>query len=77
MAEIVLIQTFVGSFDEMSTRLPESLLAVASVPVSKGYDVLIADQRVSPNFENEIIEGVGPETVIFGLTAITGPQIRY
>ena len=77
MAEIVLIQTFVGSFDEMSTRLPESLLAVASVPVSKGYDVAIVDQRVSSSFEQEIVGAVGPETEIFGITAITGPQIHY
>jgi len=39
MAEIVLIQPYTGNWDEMSLRLPESLLAVASVPVSKGYDV--------------------------------------
>ncbi len=77
MAEIILIQTHTGSFDEMSTRMPESLLAVASVPVSKGYDVRIVDQRTSANFEREIADAVGPETVVFGLTAITGPQVRF
>jgi hypothetical protein len=43
-AEIFLIQTHAGSFDETSTRFPEFLLTVASVPLSKDYDVRIVDQ---------------------------------
>lgn len=77
MAEIVLIQPYTGTWDEMSIRHPESLLAVAAVPVSKGYDVRLIDQRLSSAFEAELDDAVGPETVIFGLTAITGQQIKY
>lgn len=77
MAEIVLIQPYTGSWDEMSLRYPESLLAVASVPVSKGYDTVLVDQRVSDDFEGDLARAVGPETVVFGVTAITGEQIKY
>lgn len=77
MAEIVLIQPFTGAWDEMSTRFPESLLAIAAVPVSKGYSVKIIDRRVTPNFEAVLAAAVGPETKLFGVTAITGQQIRY
>lgn len=77
MAQIVLLQPYTGTWDEMSIRPPESLLAVAAVPHSKGYSVKIIDQRLSNNFELELDQAMGPETVIVGITAITGPQIRY
>ena len=77
MAEMILIQPYTGTWDEMSIRLPEGLLAVAAVPMSKGYDVKIIDQRVSDDFESEFDLAVGPETKLIGLTAITGQQIKY
>lgn len=77
MAEIILIQPYTGAWDEMSTRFPESLLAVAAVPVAKGYDVAIIDRRTCTNFEQELTAKVGPETTIFGVTAITGQQIQF
>ena len=77
MAEMILIQPYTGNWDEMSLRLPESLLAVASVPVDKGYDVRLIDQRVTDRFELDLEEAVGPETLLIGITAITGEQIKY
>lgn len=77
MAEIILIQPYTGTWDEMSIRHPESLLAVSAVPVSKGYDVRLIDQRVTKNFEQVLEAAVGPETKLLGLTAITGQQIKY
>ncbi|MDD2365621.1 MAG: radical SAM protein [Desulfuromonadaceae bacterium] len=77
MAQIILIQPLTGSWDEMSIRMPESLLAVASVPVAKGYDVQIIDQRCSRDFNSDIDAAVCENTIIFGITAITGEQIRH
>ena len=77
MAEIILIQPHTGAWDEMSTRFPESLLAVAAVPVAKGYDVVIIDRRTCHDFEQTLAAAVGPETTIFGVTAITGQQIQF
>ena len=77
MAEIILIQPFTGQWDEMSTRFPESLLAVSAVPVAKGYDVKILDQRVNKQFDVDLADAVGPETKIIGVTAITGEQVKY
>ncbi|OSM01463.1 B12-binding domain-containing radical SAM protein [Magnetofaba australis] len=77
MAEIILIQTISGDWDEMSMRIPESLLAVASVPAARGYDVRIIDQRLSADFEQELDHAIGPETKLVGLTVITGRQILH
>jgi len=77
MADIILIQPLTGTWDEMSIRLPESLLAVASVPVAKGYSVRIIDQRTSKNFISEIDSSIEKHTGIIGITAITGEQIRH
>ncbi len=77
MAEIVLIQPYTGAWDEMSIRHPESLLAVAAVPAQKGYDVRLIDQRISKSFIKDLEESTGPETIIFGVTAITGQQIKH
>jgi len=77
MADMILIQPYTGTWDEMSIRLPEGLLTVAALPASKGYDVKIIDQRISKSFETELAEAVGPETKLIGLTAITGQQIKY
>ena len=77
MSEIVVIQPFTGAWDEMSTRFPESLLAVAAVPVSKGYDVRLVDCRVVDDVPRALAAAIGPETVLVGITAITGQQIRY
>jgi anaerobic magnesium-protoporphyrin IX monomethyl ester cyclase len=77
MAEMVLIQPYTGTWDEMSIRHPESLLAVAAVPAAKGYDIALIDQRVTDTFEQDLEKVVGPETLLFGLTAITGQQIKY
>jgi len=77
MADMILIQPYTGTWDEMSIRHPEGLLAVAAVPVDKGYDVRVIDQRVTSTFEADLDEAVGPETKLIGLTAITGQQIKY
>ena len=77
MADMILIQPYTGTWDEMSIRLPEGLLSVAAVPVSKGYDVRIIDQRITNTFEQDLDASVGPETKLIGVTAITGQQIKY
>ena len=77
MAEIILIQPYTGTWDEMSVRLPESLLAVAALPVQKGYSVRLIDQRVTSTFDKDLAQAVGPETKLVGITAITGQQIKY
>ena len=77
MADMILIQPYTGTWDEMSIRLPEGLLSVAAVPVSKGYDVRIIDQRITNTFEQDLDASVGPETKLIGVTAITEQQIKY
>ena len=47
MAQIVLIQAYTGTWDEMSVRPPESLLAVAAVP-SPFYDQAVKEGFKGP-----------------------------
>jgi radical SAM superfamily enzyme YgiQ (UPF0313 family) len=77
MAEIILIHSHTGPLDEMSLRLPEGLLAIAALPAAKGYDVSIVDQRISGDFYRDVAAAVGPETVIFGVSCMTGAQIGF
>ncbi|MHA1597591.1 MAG: B12-binding domain-containing radical SAM protein [Alphaproteobacteria bacterium] len=77
MAHIVLIQPISGDIDEMSIRLPEGLLAIAALPVYKGYDVQIIDQRTSINFKRDLHDAIDEDTVIIGITCMTGQQIGF
>ncbi len=77
MAELLLIQPHTGTWDEMSIRPPESLLAVANIPYHKGIDVKIIDQRVTPNFEEALAREINDQTKLIGITVITGPQIKF
>ncbi|HLC72284.1 MAG TPA: radical SAM protein [Candidatus Nanoarchaeia archaeon] len=74
---IVLIQPKTGSWDYLGARLPESLLSVASVPVSKGYTVHILDQRIEANWETLLRSYLKENPLLVCITSMTGPQIRY
>jgi len=76
MAEITLFQPKCGIWDIMGIRSPTGLLHVASVPVKKGYDVKLIDQRLCKNWKEEIKKHIRGAK-IFGLTAMIGEQIKY
>jgi len=76
MADIVLVQPKAGEFETIGIRPPDSLLTVAAIPVEKGYNVKIVDQRVSKDWRKELKEAM-KDALCVGITAMTGQQIKY
>ncbi len=76
MTEIILFQPRCGIWDIMGLRSPTGLLNVASVPVAKGYDVVLIDQRVCKDWREEIKKHI-KDANIFGITVMAGKQIEY
>ncbi|MDP6686241.1 MAG: cobalamin-dependent protein, partial [Candidatus Omnitrophota bacterium] len=74
---IVLIQPKTGTWDAMSMRFPESLLAVAALPRQKGYKVDLLDQRLDKKWRNTLTQLLKKEPILVGITSMTGEQIGY
>lgn len=74
---ILLIQPRTGSWDAMSMRFPESLLAVAAVPRAKGYEVDLLDQRLDRKWKTTLARLLAREPVLVGITSMTGEQIGH
>jgi len=74
---ILLIQPRTGSWDAMSMRFPESLLAVAAVPRAKGYEVDLLDQRLDRQWKATLVKLLAREPVLVGVTSMTGGQIGH
>ncbi|NQT75356.1 MAG: B12-binding domain-containing radical SAM protein [Candidatus Omnitrophica bacterium] len=74
---ILLIQPRTGSWDVMSMRFPESLLAVAAVPRQKGYEVDLLDQRLDRRWKTTLVKLLSKKPVLVGITSMTGEQIGY
>jgi len=74
---ILLIQPRHGIWDGIFIRFPESILSIAALPHSKGYDVKILDLRVTNDWKN-ILKGYLKDgnTICVGITALTGPAIK-
>ena len=74
--KIVLLQPKAGEWEFIGVRPPDSLLAVAAEPNKEGYKIKIIDQRIDKNWK-EILKRELKDTMLFGTTAMTGPQIKY
>jgi len=74
---ILLIQPRTGSWDAMSMRFPESLLAVAAVPRQKGYELDLLDQRLDRKWKTTLTRLLERDPILVGITAMSGEQIGY
>jgi radical SAM superfamily enzyme YgiQ (UPF0313 family) len=74
---ILLIQPRTGSWDVMSMRFPESLLAVAAVPRQRGYEVDLLDQRLDRRWKRTLVKLLSKKPILVGITSMTGEQIGY
>ncbi len=63
------------TLDSPSTRAPLALLAIASTVVSKGYDVKILPR--DPGKHDEYFSKYKDDTIAYGVSVMTGPQIIY
>ncbi len=75
--DILLFQPRTGSWDNLGSRIPESLLGIASIPVKESFNVVIIDQRIDKGWKEKLIKCLEDEPLIFGTSCMTGPQIKY
>lgn len=77
MSDIVLIYPRTGlDLTKVSVGLPMSLLAISSEIVGD-FSVKIIDQRVSKNWEADLIEELKSKPLCVGISAMTGYQIFH
>ena len=76
MKEIILVQPKAGDNEFVGIRQPDSLLAIAGLPVQQGYKVEIIDQRTDKNWKQHLKQRLNSALCV-GTTAMTGPQIKY
>jgi len=77
MADIILFQPKCGIWDIMGIRPPTGLLNIAGVPVSKGYDVVLIDQRLSQDWKEDLKKEIRKGAKLVCLTTMVGEQIKY
>ncbi|MBL7224795.1 MAG: B12-binding domain-containing radical SAM protein [Desulfobacteraceae bacterium] len=56
---------------------PLALLTVAAPLIKEGFRVKIVDQRVNPNWMQELLNSISKETLCVGITSMTGRQLLY
>jgi len=76
MKKIILIYPRTGFFDNLSGSMPYSLLTIAGA-LNKDYEFVIIDQRVDNNWKEIIKESVDSNTIAFGISSMTGPQVKF
>jgi len=77
MREIILIQPKTGIWSMLNIRLPISLLSIAAIPHKKGYKIKIIDQRLDPNWKQNLLKSLKNNPLCVGITCMTGKQIFY
>ncbi|HOW28665.1 MAG TPA: radical SAM protein [Elusimicrobiota bacterium] len=77
MSQIILFYPLTGlDVKEVTVFPPMALMALAS-SVTDRYSVRIIDQRFCRDWKREIRNEIGPETLCFGVSTMTGTQIRH
>ena len=77
MTDIILFQPKCGVWDIMGVRPPTGLLNIASVPVERGYNIVLIDQRINQDWKKELKKQISSGTKIVCLTTMVGEQINY
>lgn len=75
MAEIILIMPQANRYDKVSIRIPSGLLAIAGLPAQAGHTIKIIDLKLATDWQRELREAIGPETICIGLSCCTGKMI--
>ncbi|MBF0518512.1 MAG: B12-binding domain-containing radical SAM protein [Nitrospirae bacterium] len=75
--EILLVYPKMGMSGSLVQHIPLSVLYAASESIRRGFDVDVIDVRLNPqNWETDISSKVTPDTLIIGLSVMTGSPIR-
>lgn len=76
MANIILIMPIANRYDKVTIRIPNGLLAVASLPDKAGYSIKIIDLKLDDNWHNTLKQSIGKDTLCVGITCSTGRMIN-
>jgi len=76
-SEVVLFHPlpFAGLYEYRSTLIPLGLLYCATALKNAGHRVNIVDQSVDPQWKKKLFSCLSDDSVCFGITCMTGPQI--
>ena len=66
---------FFPSFASSEATAPLGILAVATPLIRAGYQVVLIDSTITPNFEKRVLEEV-KDAICLGISLVTGPMIR-
>lgn len=66
---------FFPSFASSEATAPLGILAVATPLLQAGYQVVLIDSTITPDFEKRILEEV-KDAICLGISLVTGPMIR-
>ena len=77
MAGIVLFRPKYVDVNLQSYDIPWGLLYVSSILVKEGYSVRIIDEFVTPDWQDLVLEEIAKKPIIFGVSSMTGIQIKY
>lgn len=77
MTDVVLIYPKTGIDLGATVAPPHSVLAVCASLHRKGYRVKIIDQRVNPNWREDLSRALETRPICVGISAMIGPQIYF
>src|SRR5712664_2748323 len=66
---------FFPSFASSEATAPLGVLAVATPLIRAGYQVVLIDSTIAPNYKKSVLEEVR-DAVCLGMSLVTGPMIR-
>lgn len=66
---------FFPSFASSDATAPLGILAVATPLIRAGYQVVLIDSTITPNYKQRVMEEVR-DAICLGISLVTGPMIR-
>lgn len=66
---------FFPSFASTEATAPLGILAVATPLLKAGYEVVLIDSTITPNFKKRVLQEV-KDAICLGVSLVTGPMIR-
>lgn len=77
MSDIVLFRPKYSDENITKPTVPWGLIYVSSILVREGYTVKIIDEIINPNWERTILDEIKRKPILFGVSSMTGIQIKY
>lgn len=77
MTDIILLQLKNGTSEDIEPPTPTKLLSMASVPLAKGYEIVLIDQRINENWRQDVKKHINLGAKIIYLRSAEGKQLKY